>query len=161
MSALLTATALQVRYNEQVVLNGASLTVNERDRIGMVGRNGSGKSTFLKIIAGVQQPDAGEVTQQRDIAIGYLPQAFALEPALTVGENIRAGAGHVLKLIHEFESLPAASKRHAELEHRIVSLDGSTLDHRMAAAMAHLNCPAAERCIDTLSGAEQRRVALG
>jgi len=160
MSTLLTATALNVRYNEQVVLNGASLTVNERDRIGMVGRNGSGKSTFLKIIAGVQQPDAGEVTQQRDLVIGYLPQAFALDPALTVGENIRAGAGHVLKLIHEFESLPAASKRHAELEHRIVSLDGWTLDHRIAAAMAHLNCPEAERRIDTLSGGEQRRVAL-
>jgi ATP-binding cassette subfamily F protein uup len=160
MSTLLTATALEVRYNEQVVLNGASLTINERDRIGMVGRNGSGKSTFLKIIAGVQQPDAGEVTQQRDLVIGYLPQAFALDPALTVGENIRAGAEHVLKLIREFESLPAASKKHAELEHRIVSLDGWTLDHRIAAAMAHLNCPEAERRIATLSGGEQRRVAL-
>src|SRR5438876_590879 len=72
MAAILTATELVVRYNEQVVLNGASLTIDERDRIGLVGRNGSGKSTFLKILAGVQTPDKGEVTQRRGLSIGYL-----------------------------------------------------------------------------------------
>src|SRR5205807_298462 len=113
----------------------------DNDRIGMVGRNGSGKSTFLKILAGVQAPDKGEVTQRRGLAIGYLPQAFALDPLLTVEENIRAGARLVLELISEFESLPAASKRHADLEQRILHLDGWGLDHRIAAAMAHLNCP--------------------
>src|SRR2546423_1047670 len=160
MSAILTATDLEVRHNELVVLDRASLTIDERDRIGMVGRNGSGKSTFLKILAGLQTPDAGTVTQRRDLAIGYLPQAFALDPALTVLENIRAGARHVLDLIREFESLPATSKKHAELEERILTLDGWELDHRIAAAMAHLNCPDAERQIDSLSGGEQRRVAL-
>ncbi len=160
MSAILTATAIEVRYNEQVVLDRASLTIQDRDRIGMVGRNGSGKSTFLKILAGLQTPDAGEVTQRRDLVIGYLPQAFALDATLTVAENIRAGARHVLKLIHEFETLPATSKKHAELEQRILTLDGWELDHRMAAAMAHLNCPEGHRRVDTLSGGEQRRVAL-
>src|SRR4051812_17472675 len=111
MPPILTANAIAVRYNEQVVLNGASLTIQDRDRIGMVGRNGSGKSTFLKILAGLQTPDGGEVTQRRDLVIGYLPQAFALEPALTVAENVRAGAQHVLGLIEEFEALPAASKK--------------------------------------------------
>src|SRR2546421_8432471 len=113
--AILTATALKVRYNEQIVLDGASLTIHERDRIGMVGRNGSGKSTFLKVLAGLQTADEGEVTQRRDLAIGYLPQAFAPDPSLTVAENIRAGAQHVLELIREFEGLPATSKKHAEL----------------------------------------------
>src|SRR2546421_663075 len=130
MSAILTATDLAVRYNEQVVLNGASLTIDEHDRIGMVGPNGSGKSTFLKILAGVQAPDSGEVTQRRDLAIGYLPQALALDTALTVAEHIRAGARDVLELIREFEALPAASKKHAELEQRILHLDGCGLDHR-------------------------------
>ena len=159
-TAILTATALKVRYNEQIVLGGASLTIHEHDRIGMVGRNGSGKSTFLKVLAGLQAADEGEVTQRRDLAIGYLPQAFALDSGLTVAENIRAGAARVLELIREFEALPATSKKHAELEERILALDGWELDHRMAAAMAHLNCPAGERRIDTLSGGEQRRVAL-
>src|SRR5213592_1073583 len=98
MSALLTATALDVRYNEQVVLNGASLTIDEHDRIGMVGRNGSGKSTFLKIIAGELKPDRGELQLRRDVIVGYLPQDFSLDPALTVEENIRAGAREVLDL---------------------------------------------------------------
>jgi len=160
MPSILTATELVVRYNDQVVLDGASLTIETDDRIGMVGRNGSGKSTFLKILAGVQAPDQGEVTQRRGLAIGYLPQAFALDPLLTVEENIRAGARLVLELIAEFESLPAASKRHAELEQHILRLDGWSLDHRMAAAMAHLNCPEGDRRINTLSGGEQRRVAL-
>lgn len=159
MSAILTATNLVVRYNEQIVLDGVSLTIEDRDRIGMVGRNGSGKSTFLRILAGLQTPDAGDVTQRRGLAIGYLPQAFALDPALNVAENILAGARYVLDLIREFEALPAASGRHAELEQRILNLDGWGLDHRIAAAMAHLNCPEGERRVDTLSGGEQRRVA--
>jgi ATP-binding cassette subfamily F protein uup len=160
MPTILTATDLVVRFNERAVLDGASLTVSEQDRLGMVGRNGSGKSTLLRIIAGLQAPDAGEVTRRRDLLIGYLPQSFALDPALTVAENVRAGAHHVLGLIHEFESLPAASARHADLEHRIQALDGWGLDHRIATAMAHLNCPDGDRRVDTLSGGEQRRVAL-
>ncbi len=160
MSTLLTATDIVVRHNERVLLDRTTLTIGDQDRIGMVGRNGSGKSTLLRIMAGLLAPDSGEVTQRRDLAIGYLPQAFALEPALTVEENIRAGARHVLNLIHEFESLPAESRKHAELEQRIHTLDGWGLDHRIATAMAHLNCPAGDRRIDTLSGGEQRRVAL-
>ncbi len=160
MSTILTATGIQVRYNDRVVLDSASLTLDERDRIGMVGRNGSGKSTFLRILAGLQGPDAGAITQRRDLVIGYLPQSFALDPQLSVDENVRAGAKPILDLIHEFESLPATSKKHADLEQRILTLGGWELDHRIATAMAHLNCPAGDRRIATLSGGEQRRVAL-
>ena len=91
MSTLLTATDLVVRYNDQMVLNGVSLTIEEQERVGLVGRNGSGKSTFLDLLAGQQTPDKGEITQRRDLVISYLPQAFALDPALSVAENIRAG----------------------------------------------------------------------
>jgi ABC transport system ATP-binding/permease protein len=160
MSAILTAIDIVVRYNDRVVLDRASLTLDERARVGMVGRNGSGKSTFLKILAGLQPPDAGELARRRDLVIGYLPQAFALEPSLTVAENVRAGARHVLELIREFESLAPTSGKHTELEHRIQSLDGWGLEHRIETAMAHLGCPPGDRRIDTLSGGEQRRVAL-
>ena len=160
MSTILTATDITVRYNELVLLDRASLTLEERDHVGMVGRNGSGKSTFLRILAGLRSPDDGEITRRRELIIGYLPQEFALDPALTVAENIRAGAKDVLELIHEFETLPPTSGRHAELEHHIQALDGWSLDHRIATAMAHLNCPAGDRGIAQLSGGEQRRVAL-
>ena len=160
MSTLLTATDITVRHNERVLLDGACLTIDEGDRLGMVGRNGSGKSTFLRIIAGLQSPDQGVVTRRRDLVTGYLPQEFALNPELNVQENIRDGARHVLDWIAQFESLPPTSGRHADLEHRILAHDGWGLDHRIATAMDHLNCPAATRRIQDLSGGEQRRVAL-
>ncbi len=160
LPAILTATDLEVRYNEQVVLNKASLTICERDRIGMVGRNGSGKSTFLRILTGGQEADAGAFTRRRDLVTGYLSQEFTLNPQKNVLDNILDGAKHVLDLIQEFESLPAESKRHEQLEERIMALDGWGLDHRIKTAMSHLNVPDGERSIETLSGGEKRRVAM-
>jgi ATP-binding cassette subfamily F protein uup len=160
MSSLLTATDITVRYNERLVLDAATLGIQEGDRIGLVGRNGSGKTTFLRILAGLQSPDAGEVSRRRDLVVSYLPQDFALDGAATVRESVREGGRHVLGLISEFESLSAESKRHEDLEARIVSLDGWTLDRRVESALTHLNCPEAGRRVDTLSGGERRRVAL-
>src|SRR4051794_9757374 len=103
-STLLTVTDVVVRYNEQTVLGGATLAIDEGDRIGLVGRNGSGKTTFLKLLAGTQNPDGGTVVRRRDLVVSYLSQDFTLDPAKTVRENIRDGARHVLDLIAEFES---------------------------------------------------------
>lgn len=160
MPAILTAVDLVVRYNERTILDCATLGLEEGDRIGLVGRNGCGKTTFLRILAGLQTPDRGEVTARRDLVMSYLPQDFALDASLDVRGNVRTGARHILDLIAEFESLPADSKRHEELEGRIQALEGWTLDQRIETALAHLNCPPGERRIDSLSGGEQRRVAL-
>src|SRR5437899_2760879 len=160
MPSILTATDITVRYGERVVLDGATLAIDEGDRIGLVGRNGCGKTTFLRILAGLQSTDSGDVTRRRDLVVSYLPQDFMLDAEKSVEGNIRDGARHVLDLIAEFESLPAESKRHEELEHRIAALEGWTLDQRIATAMSHLNCPAADRRMDTLSGGEKRRVAM-
>ena len=88
--SILTANQIVVRYNERVVLNGLTLAIGERDRIGMVGRNGSGKSTFLRILAGLQQPDSGEITRRRDLMIGYLPQEPSVFRKMTTAQNILA-----------------------------------------------------------------------
>jgi ATP-binding cassette subfamily F protein uup len=158
--ALLTANALVVAFNDRVILDHATLALHEGDRVGLVGRNGAGKSTFLKVLAGLRTPDAGEVAARRDLVVSYLSQEFTLDPAKNVLENIRDGAKHVLDRIAEFESLPADSKRHAELEDRIAQLDGWSLDSRIATAMSHLNTPPGDRDIGTLSGGEKRRVAM-
>src|SRR3954466_5694571 len=105
MASILAANSVTVRYNDRVVLDALTMAIDERDRIGMVGRNGSGKSTFLRILAGLQQPDAGEITRRRELMVGYLPQDFSLDAGLTVEENIRAGARHIVDLIHQFENL--------------------------------------------------------
>ena len=158
--SILNAQDLYVRYNEQVVLDHASLAIHEGDRVGLVGRNGSGKSTFLRILAGQLEPDTGTVARRRGLVVGYLPQEFALDPQLTVLENIRTGAAHVLDLIAEFESIPGHTGRHDELEERIRVLDGWTLDRRIGVAMSKLSCPPGELAITNLSGGEKRRVAL-
>lgn len=160
MSTILNATDVTVRYNDRAVLDAATLAIDEGQRIGLVGRNGCGKTTFLKLLAALQAPDSGELTRRNGLVLSYLPQDFMLDPALTVRENVRSGARHVLNLISEFESLPADSRRHAELEQRIHSLDGWTLDSRIETALSRLNCPAGERSIGNLSGGEKRRVAL-
>ena len=160
MSTILTATEITVSYGDRTVLDAATLAIDEGDRIGLVGRNGCGKTTFLRILAGLQSPDSGDVIRRRELVVSYLPQDFMLDATKNVLENIRDGAKPVLDLIAEFESLPHDSKRHEELEHRIAALEGWTLDRRIETAMSHLNCSAAGRRIETLSGGEKRRVAM-
>jgi ABC transport system ATP-binding/permease protein len=160
MSTIISASEVTVRYNEHAILDDVTLGIQEGDRIGLVGRNGCGKTTFLKILAGLQAPDSGEISRQRELVASYLPQDFMLDAAKNVHGNIRDGAQHVLNLIAEFESLPHDSKRHEHLEHRIAALEGWTVDRRIEVAMAHLNCPAGERRIESLSGGEKRRVAM-
>jgi ATP-binding cassette subfamily F protein uup len=158
--SILSTQDIELRHNDRVILNRASLSVAEHDRLGLVGRNGSGKTTFLRILTGELAPDSGNVTRQRGLVVGYLPQEFTLDPSLNVQENIRSGAKHILDLIEEFENLAGDSPRHAVLEEQIAHFDGWNLDHRITLALAHLNCPAADRDIQSLSGGEKRRVAL-
>ena len=160
MPTIISASEVTVRYNDRAILDATTLGIQEGERLGLVGRNGAGKTTFLRILAGLQSPDSGEVSRQRDLVVSYLPQDFMLDATKSVEENIRDGAKPVLDLIAEFESLPHDSKRHEELEHRIGALEGWTLDQRIETAISHLNCPAADRRIDTLSGGEKRRVAM-
>lgn len=160
MSTVIAATEVVVRHGERAILDQVTLGIQEGERIGLVGRNGCGKTTFLKILAGLQSPDSGEVTRQRDLAVSYLAQDFELDASKNVHENVRDGAQHVLDLIREFEALPPDSKRHEELERRILALDGWSVDRRVEIAMAYLVCPGGERRIESLSGGEKRRVAM-
>lgn len=160
MPTIISASEITVRYGDRTILDATTLGIQEGERLGLVGRNGAGKTTFLRILAGLQHPDSGEVARQKDLAVSYLPQDFMLDATKNVLENIRDGAQHVLGLIAEFESLPHDSKRHEYLDHRIQVLEGWTLDQRIEIAMGHLNCPAGDRNIETLSGGEKRRVAM-
>src|SRR5271155_1010655 len=160
MPTIISASEITVRHGDRAILDATTLGIQEGERLGLVGRNGAGKTTFLRILAGLQSPDSGEVARQRDLVVSYLPQDFMLDATKSVTENIRDGAKPVLDLIAEFESLPHDSKRHEFLEHRIQSLEGWTLDTRIEIAMAHLNCPAGDRRVQTLSGGEKRRVAM-
>jgi ATP-binding cassette subfamily F protein uup len=158
--AILTAQDIVLRHNERVLLDHASFGLAPGDRVGLVGRNGAGKSTFLRILAGELQPDDGLITRQRGTIVGYLPQTFDLAPDQTVFEAVREGGRGVLDLIHEFETLPGHTRRHEELEELIVHQDGWNLDTRIRTALNQLSCPPDDRKVGKLSGGERRRVAL-
>lgn len=157
---ILSALELEVHFGEQVILDKASLTVHEGDRIGLVGRNGAGKSTFLKIISGLLQPDSGEVAARKDVVIGFLSQEFTLDDTKNVRENIMDGAQIILKLIREYEETPFDSPRKTVLEQEILRIDGWDLEKRVNILIKSLDAPPGDRDIRTLSGGEKRRTAL-
>jgi len=159
-TSILSATELVVRYGVHTVLDRATLSINEGERVGLAGRNGCGKSTFLRIAAGDLAPDDGQITRRRDLVTGYLPQAFQLDDRASVHENILGGTRHVLDVIAEYERIPADSPRSGELLHKIEHFDGWTIEHRIKSLITHLHAPDPERLVADLSGGEKRRVAL-
>ena len=157
---ILTGLELEVHFGEQVILNKASLSVHEGDRIGLVGRNGAGKSTFLKIISGLMLPDSGEVAKKKDIVVSFLPQEFTLNENENVYENILSGAQAELNIIKEYEETHYESPRKHHLEELILRMDSWNLEKRINMLIQSLNAPVAERIVSTLSGGEKRRVAI-
>jgi len=159
-AVIASANNLSVKYGTQIVLDGATIAFTEGEHIGLVGRNGSGKSTFLQIAAGVAQPDSGEFTRRRGLVTGYMPQLSGLNDAATVHANILNGAQRILDLIAEYESVPGDSPLSATLLDQIGEADGWNLEHRIKSLITNLHAPESDRVVGTLSGGEKRRVAL-
>jgi ABC transport system ATP-binding/permease protein len=159
-NTIASATGLVVRFGNHTVLDRASVTILEGERVGLVGRNGSGKSTFLQIAAGLMPPDSGEMNLRRDLVVGYMPQIFELDETTSVHANILAGAQRVLNLIRDYETAPPESARSGILLQQIEHFDGWKLEHRIKSLITNLHAPAAERSVSSLSGGEKRRVAL-
>ncbi len=157
---ILSALELEVHFGEQIILKKASLSIHEGDRIGLVGRNGSGKSTFLKIISGLLHPDSGEVAIKKNLVIGFLSQEFTLDESKNVFENISDGAQFELNLIKEYEETHYSLPKKHHLEQKILQLDSWNLEKRINTLIQSLNAPNGKRDINSLSGGEKRRVAL-
>ena len=158
--AVASANNLIVRHGTQTVLDGASLTILEGERVGLVGRNGSGKSTFLQIAAGATRPDSGDMALRRDLVAGYMPQVFDLDDTATVHENILSGAQRILDLLSEYERVPPESAQSGLLLEQIQHADGWDLEHRIKSLISNLHAPDEDRIVGTLSGGEKRRVVL-
>src|SRR4051812_2771245 len=160
VNAIASANELVVRFGNQVVLDRATISIVEGERVGLVGRNGTGKSTFLQIAAGVMQPDSGELVTRRDLVTGYMPQMFELDEDATVHANILSGAQRILDLIAKYERVPPESACSAEVLEQITHFDGWNLEHRAKSLITNLHAPDPERVVRELSGGEKRRVAL-
>ncbi|MEO9531090.1 MAG: energy-dependent translational throttle protein EttA [Crocinitomicaceae bacterium] len=145
-------------------------------KIGIIGMNGSGKSTVLKIIAGLDQAYQGDVVFSKEHSVGYLAQEPILDGDKTVKEIVQEGVQETVDLLKEFEEINAGFmdeavmndpdkmnkliERQGEVQDKIDQLDAWDLDSKLERAMDALRCPPEEQKIDTLSGGEKRRVAL-
>jgi len=142
-------------------------------KIGIIGLNGSGKSSLLKIIAGVLTPDKGDVVFSPGFSVGFLEQEPQLDETKTVRQIVEEGAGDVVKLLKEYEAvseslgtdlsddaMEKAIERQGELGELIEKANGWELDSMLKRAMDALNCPDETAIIKNLSGGEKRRVAL-
>ena len=159
-NSIVGASGLVVRYGTQTVLDHSTLTIRDGERVGLVGRNGAGKTTFLQIAAGILQPDAGEFVRRRNLVTGYMAQRMALDESETVAWNILAGARRILALVAEYEHVPGDSPLSATLLDQINHFDGWNIEHRIKSLISDLHTPGPERIVATLSGGEKQRVAL-
>jgi ATP-binding cassette ChvD family protein len=160
-------------HNNKVILKDIYLSFFYGAKIGIIGLNGSGKSTVLKIIAGVEIPTQGEVVFAPGYSVGYLEQEPQLDDSKTVIEVVREGVQEVMDLLSEYEEvnlkfmepmdddeMNALIERQGELTDRIEQVSGWDIDSRLERAMDALQCPDPDAYISTLSGGERRRVAL-
>ena len=134
-------------------------------KIGIVGVNGSGKSTFLKILSGIDKEYNGEIIAAKGIKVGYLAQEPELDITKNVFENVSEGAKEKLSLIEKYNELSMNYSEEiaddlAKLQDEIEAKDLWDLDSKIEQAMDALRCPDKSKDINTLSGGEKRRVAI-
>ena len=168
---LLSAQHLTKAFGPQTVLNDVSLSIEEGERIGLVGINGSGKSTLSKILAGVEEPDTGLVARKRDASLHYLAQEPIFQANLTAHAIVLEGLSswsaaqkrHVeisAKLERGEGDATALLKAQADAAHEVERLGGWDLTHRAEEILLHLGIVKSDREFGTMSGGEKRRVAL-
>ncbi|MBW8459216.1 MAG: ATP-binding cassette domain-containing protein [Thiobacillus sp.] len=164
---LLTFDRLELAYGHWPLLDGASLVVEAGERIGLIGRNGTGKSSLLKIIAGINPPDAGDVWRKPSLKLAYVPQEPQFQPGHTVFEAVAEGVGAAQTLLAQYHAVAHAMAEGDEtvyadferLSHELEVADGWRLNSRVEETMQRLSLDA-DRAVDTLSGGLKKRVAL-
>jgi ATP-binding cassette ChvD family protein len=158
-------------YDKKPVLKDISLSYFYGAKIGVLGLNGSGKSSLLRILAGVDKEFNGQTILSPGHTVGYLEQEPLVDCAKTVREVVEEGVQETVDLLKEFEAINAAfadpdadmeklCDRQAVVQEKLDHLDAWDLDARLEMAMDALRCPPGEAKVAVLSGGEKRRVAL-
>lgn len=158
---------------QKTVLKNIWLSFYYGAKIGVLGLNGSGKSSLLKIIAGLDTNHQGKVTFDKDYKIGYLEQEPQLDETKTVRQIVEEGVQHIVDIIKAYEdvnnklcepldddAMMKAIELQGELMEKMDHYDAWNLDHKLETAMESLRCPEGDTAINICSGGEKRRVAL-
>lgn len=157
-------------YGEKKLFENISFSISEKERVGLIGINGTGKSSLLKIVAGMDIADKGEITAPKDYQIAYSAQSPELNPELSVLNQVYAGDAPVLTLIKEYEALliqinndPENEKFHEKLfvlQKRMDALNGWEVHTNAKTVLMKLGIEHFDKKIGELSGGQKKRVAL-
>src|SRR6188508_7940 len=160
-------------YDKKPVLKDIYLSFFYGAKIGVLGLNGAGKSSLLRIIAGTDKEFNGEVVFSKGYSVGYLEQEPKLDESKTVRQIVEEAVQSTVDLLKEFEeingkfaepmdddAMNALIERQGEVQEKLDHADAWDLDSRLEMAMDALRCPPPETMVNTLSGGEKRRVAL-
>lgn len=158
-------------YDKKPVIKDISLSYFYGAKIGVLGLNGSGKSSLLRIMAGVDKDFNGQAVLSPGYTVGYLEQEPHLDEGKTVREIVEEGCQETVNLLNEFNEITAAFSdpdadmdklldRQATVQEKLDHLDAWDLDSRLEMAMDALRCPPGDTPVTVLSGGERRRVAL-
>jgi ABC transport system ATP-binding/permease protein len=161
---------LSKSYGEKQLFRNVSFTIGEKERAGLIGVNGTGKSSLLKIVAGVDVPDSGEIVCPKDYKVSYSEQKPELDPGLTVLEQVFEGDAPIFRLLREYEQVMAGLGESPEdtglqdrlfgLQKRMDELNGWEADASAKAILSKLGIEEYSRKIGELSGGQKKRVAL-
>ena len=151
-------------YVEKILLNNISFGINEGDKIGFIGINGTGKTTLLKILAGIEEPDSGKIIRNNNINIEYLPQNIDFDPSAKVIEQVFRGTSKNIVTLRKYEeaiSNPKSSKEEIiKLSQEIDSMNGWGLENEAKTVLTKLGINNFDETIEHLSGGQRKRVAL-
>lgn len=170
---LLTAENINKSYTEKILLDNISLSINDGDKIGIIGVNGTGKSTFLKILAGLEIPDNGKIIKSNITTIGYLPQDSSFNSSsksITVIDQIFKGTSSVMKLIREYENtlnLLSKDPDNKSFQDKLFSLNlkmdsenAWEVKNQAKIILTKLGIVDFNSKIVTMSGGQKKRIAL-
>lgn len=164
------AEGLTSTYGEKVLFDHVDFIINENDRIGLIGVNGSGKTSLLNVIAGAVSPEQGQITTPNDYSIGYLKQQPALDESKTIMEAVFAGDQPVFKTIRAYEQALAdfsnhpedsrAINRYTKMQAKMDQEEAWEADSRIKTILTQLKIKDTSQKIGDLSGGQQKRVGL-
>lgn len=161
---LLSIENISKSYSEKPLLNNISLGINEGDKIGIIGVNGVGKSTLLKIVAGVEQPDAGRLIKGNSVTVEYLSQNPNFDQEATVLEQVFKGESPLMKLIREYEKAiqdpSTPGEKLMKLNNEMDRLQAWNLESEAKTILTKLGIDDFDAKTGTLSGGQRKRIAL-